>query len=741
MEHVKARIGSLLAVLLLIVAAQAQTYLTDVHKPTEELHYKAYPTKGDGIMQIAKFKYKGGFTLGSGRGGLISSNTPGYVTFQLNGSYDKISFVVGPDSPRGAGDENNCIVTMKADGKRVFDKVIWDHDAPQEYVIDIKGARQLRFDIPRGETSLAFGAVKLWKAGQAYKASADPQRSIPSGGRVQLVGQLAPYFMRSSGWVAPITSQNMSRRKESISINRVEYKTGLEFTADQAFAGHHEAWAYFWMQKKYDKVSFIVGPRDNQASGATGWLTVKGDGKILYEKHVTQLDLAEQVVLDIAGVNQLSFHSIDEDSRLNGGVVFGVVNIFAYPQNYAQLPTTGVVNGSRSRLAQLPDVCKMVSNIKPFSVQGMSGYQNMLYDGESDYYTFSMGGEQFSEGFLLTSGKTLLDEQVSAYWKFDLAGEFDYMSFTVGALTKRRTQSDDNIRILCDGKVVLDTVIHVTWPNQHFIIPLNKCRTVTFAKPGTMKQKDSIFGIGDVVLYRGEPVDNDLFVHPIPDCPPEADLIDLCKAPYYHFVGRYLSVLTNFDFNDCFQNGGSQRRYFQMKDGTRIYKGVMLETNIPPALENITPISALFMVVTGVGASVSGSDVSASTGTTGGVSGPLSSGLLSLMSSGGHQSSVAAFNPFGQYDECTFTVACKSPYVEPGTALYGDGKAPPVCLKVFADHVQVGEYWVYNEMKPTTYTIPIRKCHQLMFWLECGDVRSGQYVLYDMKVRKKEIGN
>jgi hypothetical protein len=24
-----------------------------------------------------------------------------------------------------------------------------------------------------------------------------------------------------------------------------------------------------------------------------------------------------------------------------------------------------------------------------------------------------------------------------------------------------------------------------------------------------------------------------------------------------------------------------------------------------------------------------------------------------------------------------------------------------------------------------------------MFWLECGDVRSGQYVLYDMTVRKK----
>jgi hypothetical protein len=43
-----------------------------------------------------------------------------------------------------------------------------------------------------------------------------------------------------------------------------------------------------------------------------------------------------------------------------------------------------------------------------------------------------------------------------------------------------------------------------------------------------------------------------------------------------------------------------------------------------------------------------------------------------------------------------------------------------------------------GSMKPTTVTVPINKCHQLMFWLECGDERSGQYVIYDMMVRKKK---
>ena len=40
-------------------------------------------------------------------------------------------------------------------------------------------------------------------------------------------------------------------------------------------------------------------------------------------------------------------------------------------------------------------------------------------------------------------------------------------------------------------------------------------------------------------------------------------------------------------------------------------------------------------------------------------------------------------------------------------------------------------------MEPQTFTVPIFKCHQLMFWLEPGERRSGQFVLYNMTVSKK----
>lgn len=763
----------LFLLLAIAIASKAQTYLTDVYKPTDSYLYKAYPTKGSDVMKIAIYKYKGGFTLQSGKGGLISGTKAGFVVFNLNESYDKISFVVGPDNPNSASDEYNVILTMKADGKRVLDKVIWDHDAPQECVVDIKGAKQLRFDMPKGSTNLAFGAVKLWKSGQEYKPSANPLRSVPTNDRVQLVGQLYPHFIRHSGWVNPITSQEVSgiEKVPSIKINQVEYKTGLQFTANQAFVGNNEAWAYFWLQKKYSKISFIIGPRDNQSTMATGWLTIKGDGKILYEKRLKERDLAEMVVLDVEGINQLSFHSIDELHRLMGGIVFGVVNIFAYPTDYdmSLLPKAGEVNGSKSKVSQLPDVCRLVSNIEPYSVQGIVNYQNSVFRGESEYITFSMGGEKFDEGFVLTSGATLLGEDISSYYKFDLAGEFDYMTFTVGALTNRRVMSDDNIRIYVDDKVVLDTVIHCTWPNQHFTIPLNKCRTVMFAKPGTGSDTQPYFGFGDITLYRGEVVANNLYEHPKPECPDSADLIDLCKRPYFHFVGRYLSKMTNFDFNDCFHNGGSQRRYFNMKDGTKIYKGVMLETNIPFAFENVTFMDLAFMFLTGAGGEISSSNVSAATGVSAGASSlpitmlnlskearekgervqdrakanNLNLGVLSLFGPGGYQSSAAAFNIYGEYDTCTFTVANKSVFVDPYEEILGGvtgekAKAPPVRLDVFADQVKVGEFMLTDDMQPTTYTVPVNKSTQLMFWLECGDVRSGQYVLYDMSVKKNK---
>lgn len=694
----------------------AQVYLTDALKPTSSYMYNAYPSKGDALT-VSRFPYKGGFTMRTGKGKiLIATEKPGHVAFDLKGAYEKMTFVLGSASMYGEGD--NVIVTIKGDGELLFDEVLFAVDAPKSYTVDVHGVHELRFDLPKGVVDVAFGEVKLWKAGQTPAAPTDPMGKITVK-KNKLVERIYPYY--TSGRVTMIREKQIEddATESSISINRVQYNSGLQFTATQALIGHTEGCAYFWLQKKYDKVSFVVGPRDNQSSLATAWLTVKGDGKILYEKLVKQSELAEQVVLDVKGISQLGFYSIDEDHEFNGGIVFGAADITVYPAGDNTVPEAGFANASKDKISQLPDVCKLCSKIKPYSVRGVGSYNNTYFEGASSHYTFSMGGEQFSEGFILTTGTTLFDDNISSYVAFDLAGEYDWVSFTTGCLSKHRVLDDDRLVVYADDKKILDTVVHPVMPNMHFELPINKCRVLKFAKPGTGKNKQTYIGVGDVALYRGSVVQNNLFKHPRPEMPETADLIDLTKGPYFHYVGRYLSSLTNFDFNDCFKNGGSQKEYFQMKDGSKIYKGIMLETNIPLGFEDAGITGLICGLFTPIGVLY---------------------GEMFLVN-GGQQSSCAAFNVFNEYETCTFTIANKSVYVDEFAKTFGDQKAPPVAFKVYADAKLVGDFMVTDDMQPTTFTVPINKCEQLMFWLQCGDVRSGQYVLYDMTLDKKPMAN
>lgn len=715
-----------IVMLVAVCNLMGQVNLMDVVKPSDSKRYEPYPASGKKTMKLAAYDYSNGFVLSTGLSGLIKADDPGgHVVFPLNGAYNKLSFVMGPGgngSPSGASEGHNVILTVRGDGETLLDEVVWSHDAPREVVLDVSGVKSLRFDVFRGTTTLGFAVMKLYKANQSVTPTRTHLDKILVG-KVKLVEQLWPYFIRGGGGINPICTthtQSSVRNEESISINRVTYNSGIQFLASQAFSGNTNEWVYFWLQKKYDKLSFIVGPRDNQSSNATGWITVKGDDRILYEKLVQQSDLAEQVVLDISGVNQLSFHSVDQESDFVGSITFGVVDIYAYPAGSKDVPQPGVVNASKGRISELPDVCKLCSNIKPFSARGISSYDNTYFDGASQHYTFSMGGEQFSEGFVLTTGKKIFDDNINSYLAFDLAEEYDYVSFTAGCLSKHRVLDEDRLQVYADNQLIFDSVVHPVMPNMHIVLPINKCRTLKFAKPGTGKDKQTWIGVGDVAVYRGQPVNNNkLFKHARPTMPETVDLIDLTKGPYFHYVGRYLSSLTNFDFNDCFKNGGSQKEYFQMKDGSKIYKGIMLETNIPLGFEGagIDDLLGAFFCPVGIIA-----------GTT-------------FLVDGGRQSSCAAFNVFNEFETCTFTVANKSVYVDEFDKMFGDKKADPVELKVYADTHLVGDFMVSDDMSPTTFIVPINKSEQLMFWLECGDYRSGQYVLYDMTLDKKPMAN
>lgn len=726
-----------------ILNLEAQTTLVSSITPASSTKYHAYKSSGE-VIKLGGYEVRYGFTLGSPEGGLIADKIPSKAVFNLKGAYSKITLIAGPNTAGTLSNKSNSIVTITADGRRIFDEVIFGHDAPRFYTFDVTGVNEIVFSVPRGDVDAAFGNVKLWKAGAAVSNPNTLLSRVPSG-TIDLMKVNPPYYMKNGGYVKPVIGDRFKsslNEEKTISINRKEYNSGLQFSVSQALAGTEQGYANFWLNKRYDKVSFIVGPRDNQSSNSSAWLVVKADKRTVYEGMITQKDLARQVVVDVNGAEQISFLCEYRNSDFLGGITYGVVDIKAYPQGAGSIPFEGIINPNKDRIAKLPDVCPLMSTIKPYSVRGVSAADKTLFEGESRHYTFSMGGQKYWEGLLLTTGNTMLGDMVDSYAEFDLAGEFDWISFDAACLSKNHVMDDDNLRIYADGELVFDQTIYCTWPNQHYEVPVNKCRVLRFEKKGNGKNKQTIIGVGDIILYRGKPVPNTVFEHDVPDCPFETDLIDLCGKPYFHFVGRYVSDLTSFNMDDCFHDGSTITKYFQMKDGRQINKGFMLETNIPLGLENVTLMDVVFMALTGVGASVSSSNVSAYTGVSAGVSGtPTASIFLLLEDKNSKQASAAAFNPYGEYESCTFTVANKAEYVDAFDDVFNNQSTEaltnPVKLNVFADRVLVGEFWLDNKMEPLTVTVPIFKCRQLMFWMECGDRRSGQYVFYDLKLSKE----
>lgn len=726
-----------------ILNLEAQTTLVSSITPASSTKYHAYKSSGE-VIKLGGYEVRYGFTLGSPEGGLIADKIPSKAVFNLKGAYSKITLIAGPNTAGTLSNKSNSIVTITADGRRIFDEVIFGHDAPRFYTFDVTGVNEIVFSVPRGDVDAAFGNVKLWKAGAAVSNPNTLLSRVP-GGTIDLMKVNPPYYMKNGGYVKPVIGDRFKsslNEEKTISINRKEYNSGLQFSVSQALAGTEQGYANFWLNKRYDKVSFIVGPRDNQSSNSSAWLVVKADKRTVYEGMITQKDLARQVVVDVNGAEQISFLCEYRNSDFLGGITYGVVDIKAYPQRAGSIPFEGIINPNKDRIAKLPDVCPLMSTIKPYSVRGVSAADKTLFEGESRHYTFSMGGQKYWEGLLLTTGNTMLGDMVDSYAEFDLAGEFDWISFDTACLSKNHVMDDDNLRIYADGELVFDQTIYCTWPNQHYEVPVNKCRVLRFEKKGNGKNKQTIIGVGDIILYRGKPVPNTVFEHDVPDCPFETDLIDLCGKPYFHFVGRYVSDLTSFNMDDCFHDGSTITKYFQMKDGRQINKGFMLETNIPLGLENVTLMDVVFMALTGVGASVSSSNVSAYTGVSAGVSGtPTASIFLLLEDKNSKQASAAAFNPYGEYESCTFTVANKAEYVDAFDDVFNNQSTEaltnPVKLNVFADRVLVGEFWLDNKMEPLTVTVPIFKCRQLMFWMECGDRRSGQYVFYDLKLSKE----
>ena len=749
----KRNLFALLLLLTSMVVANANpTYLVNVSSPSESNGYKGYPYKNSSSPKIklgGGFSWYGGFRLRD------NSNGAAYATFPLKEGYSKLMFVIAPvdiyreiDQHRS---EEPSIITVTASGRKVFDHIIRSEEVPQRFTIDIEGATELEFKIVRSTFPIGIAEATLWKKGETPYATGNPRPK--SAQPITLMKELKPYYTKNVTLVGP------NQQVQTFNHAGVDYNTALNFNMVMPMIGRTEGWAHFYTRGLYSKATFISAMTKGKGSG---WLTIKADGKIIHEIHLESGEIPEQMTLDIGNCEMLSFCSENETGDTKGGFM----DIRLYPEGVE--PDISLVRSEASadpRLKALPDVCKLMSNIEPY--YKVSSVQKQIYNGESDYVTFSMGGQKFSEGVVLYKTGSFFDDDVSSVATFDLGREFDYVRFTTGYIGKSGKMNNDVLRVWADDDIVFEHPLIASYPNETFTVPIKKCRRLRFANLGSGNLSVAAFGVGDIILFRGEPVETDLFARPSPYCPDEIDLLDL-GLPYVHYVSSMKTIL---------HDGSTRRNYFQVGD-KQINKGFVLKTSThfsfdfgiiasggnleeyfgdtigtnyggleydPVAekrkeearkrkekqqSEGAKNAAAAVIGSTAVGASFVGGTAAIG----GAVVGSTLAGVAAFLAlaAGGEaqENSLAAFNTYGEYNTLTFTVQPirdypdSEPYYKRETLLIG------------SDRNVIAKMNLWEGMEPHTVTIPIQGCHQLLFWLNNSGGNSATYLFSDVKVSK-----
>lgn len=683
------------------------TYLVDNFTPTASEEYNVYRYKAKEIRMA------GGE---SGDKGFIIKEEGAFATFNIGGEYETLTFYLGHSYE--CSDEVG-IVTVRADGKKIFDEKVRGYEPPRKYSLDVSGVKEITFKIEGGDILAVVSDAILWEEGEN---PVDVRETVmEASGPTELIRELMPYYI--SDHMDIITTESDA----PIRLNRKVYNYGLRGDMTMALIGTYDGKAYFNLHRHYSKLSFIVGCRDDvKGGGGSGWVTVKADGKIIEEIEIKEGDVAKQVVLDIDNCEYLSFHT----EQIEGESYAEITQIMVYPEkdDIAEDIKSGIAPPD-PRLKELPDACKLISSIPPYQVVGR--VEKQIYDGASDYITFSMGGTRFSEGIILYQTASFFDDNLSACATFDLGNEFDYISFTTGYVSKSWNMNDDQLMLFADDELIFSAPLIATYPNQHYVVPINKCRTIRFANRGCGRLDVAAFGVADIAVYRGEPTENSLFVHPKPDCPHEIDLIDLGR-PYIHYV----SMMSD-NQDEMIHDGSTKKSYFDL-NGERIYKGFVLQTSTHFSLDfgilgdNGTDAAAASIVgATAVGASFVASGVAVGGATVGATVAPL--GAFLMLAAGGEavENSLAAFNTYGEYNSVTFKVGC--------LPLARAKSEEPEHLMIGADHNVMADIALYETMEPQEITVPIDKCEQLIFWLANTGGTSAKYVIYDIVVTKDKL--
>ena len=698
-----------------------ENYYLNKHEPVMKAGgidiYKYENAKSYGLL-MGGHLYFGGVVLRHFAGPLEYFD----VEFPLEGQYDYFSFVLGGDSEWimpdyytgefsydptlvGIARELKVALQVLIDGELVEEFVVSCYDVVKRFTYDVKGAQNIEVKAVTGDDgfSITMAEITVWN-GEPHETGYVP---APAGSEpVQLIKDLKPYVIPvTSSAVCYPNSDESSEGRNYINMSTVRYENVIATYVSQGLMTDDEEDIYFDLEGKYNYLTFTAGVADRTTNHSDGsaWLTVFADGEIIHEEVYSSHELPRRTTVNVEGCHQLKFAWFTKEGNLEYGD--GTGNFFGIGDIYVAT-TEDALNTVQYSSRDLPDrPVKMVSELGSFAI--CSAVEEAVFDGSSQFSTFSMGGVKYNEGIILIASNSILETRPACV-SFNLGGKYDTISFTAGHIANSDVYKNDQIEIYADGVLIKTIEVDCTMLPQEYVVDVTGCQHLEFisgkATNGSMYRP--ALGIVNLIAYPDGYVETDLFPKRSPaDYGASCDLIETFGFYDVHSGGHMDIDYGAVDVEDGYYDGSTQKNYFMIGD-RKINSGVLLRTSVHLSFDSDMIDGAIVFSMLGWTA------------------------LAVLASDEAHESAFALANlKDSGYTSVTFTVAMQKE----------TGYEDETILKIGADDKCVKEITLSKDMKPTTYTVNLGEdCERLLFFLECTleDDTSHTYAIYDIKLNK-----
>ena len=686
-------------------------------------------------LWMGGYPYHGGFVFRGDSSGKKSAQ----VELPLDGLYQNISFVIGgkcgsftertdkdgnvtypnsaseyagsPPTLIGYAREVKVGVQFWVDDKLIDEILFSNYQVPVRYTYNVSGGQKFIIKTVAGELDTAIPVLELtvWE-GEAHETG---HITAPAGSEpVQLIKDLKPYQIPSTSsavYYPNITPSSEGRNY--IEMSGIRYENVIATYISQGLMTDDEEDIYFNLEGKYNYLTFTAGVADRTTNKSEGsaWLTVYADGKIIHEEVYSSHELPRTTTVNVEGCHQLKFAWLTDEGNMEYGDSTG--NYFGIADAYVATTKEALDNiaGSSQNFPDRP--VKMVSELGAFAVY--SSVEKAVFDGSTQFSTFSMGGVKYNEGVILLASNSVLETK-PANVSFNLGGKYDTISFKAGHISNSNVYENDQLEIYADGELIktIDLKFHLI--PQEYIIDVKGCQHLEFVsgKQTNNSMERPAFGIVEMVAYPDGYVETDLFPQRTPDdFGKTCDLIDT-----FGFYDVYNSILSKkigaVSVEDGYYDGTTNKNTFKVGDKT-YNKGILLRTSVYLELDMGGITASTILGTKFIGGALP---------------------IIALAAAGeAHESSFALANiKDSGYTSVTFTVAMQQ---DNSSILVEDEST----LMIGADDKCVKEITVSKGMKPTTYTVELGEdCERLMFWLNCGaeDDASHTYAIYDITLNK-----